>query len=145
LPGLLSRAARHALSDRASLTGVATGARTCEAAATPVFFREVRVDFILVYVTFPSAEVGERIAAELLDARLVACVNFFPIESRYRWRGKIERGAEIAAIMKTVPERWDELCAAVTRLHPYEVPCIVRVDGVAAPLFGAWLRAETTP
>ncbi len=99
--------------------------------------------FELVYLTFPTMADAERIAGALLEARLIACVNFFPIESRYRWRGAIERATEIAAIAKTMPERWEGLCATITRMHPYQVPCIVRLQGEAAPAFGAWLREET--
>ncbi|HAK97077.1 MAG TPA: divalent-cation tolerance protein CutA [Planctomycetes bacterium] len=103
------------------------------------------MQFVMAYITFPTAEDAERIVGALLDARIIACANLVPIESRYRWRGAIERARETAAIVKTVPERWDELCAEVARLHGYEIPCIVRVDAAATAAFGAWLYEETHP
>ncbi len=103
------------------------------------------MQFVMAYITFPTVEEAERIVGTLLDTRIIACANLFPIASRYRWRGAVERAQETAAIVKTVPERWDALCAEVARLHSYEIPCIVRVDATAAAAFGAWLREETQP
>jgi len=113
--------------------------------ASPVQLEEHRMPFVMAYLTFPTAEDAERIVEALLEARIIACANLFPIDSRYRWRGAIERARETAAIVKTVPERWDELCAEVARLHEYEVPCIVRLEGAATAAFGAWVCRETQP
>jgi periplasmic divalent cation tolerance protein len=40
------------------------------------------------YITNPSKEEAKRIAKHLLDKRIIACANIFPIESMYWWDGK---------------------------------------------------------
>ncbi len=51
---------------------------------------------VLVYSTFPSPEAAEVVGRELVERRLAACVNILPgVRSVYRWRGQVERGAEV--------------------------------------------------
>ncbi|KAL3092398.1 hypothetical protein niasHS_007607 [Heterodera schachtii] len=79
--------------------------------------------FSVVYVTVPSAEIGKRIAHELVRRRLAACVNIVPqITSVYEWKGKVEEDSESLLIIKTGRERLEQLKEAVIKLHPYEVP-----------------------
>ena len=41
--------------------------------------------FLLIYVVHPSKPEAIRITADLLNAHLIACANFFPTESMYWW------------------------------------------------------------
>jgi uncharacterized protein involved in tolerance to divalent cations len=41
--------------------------------------------FIGIYVTHQSREEAEKIAHHLLQEKMIACVNYFPIQSAY-WR-----------------------------------------------------------
>jgi periplasmic divalent cation tolerance protein len=101
--------------------------------------------FIVVYITYPGMAEAHRITDALLGKRLIACANIFPVESKYRWKGKIERSPEAASIVKARRRDWDALKAEVERLHPYEVPDITRFDAEANPGYEAWLMAETRP
>lgn len=97
-----------------------------------------------VYVTCPDEATARRIAAALLERRLVACANLLPITSLYRWEGRLEEAREVAMFLKTRRERVDEVAKAVAELHPYDVPCAVafELDGGHAPYY-AWVDAET--
>ncbi|MBI4149685.1 divalent-cation tolerance protein CutA [Candidatus Woesearchaeota archaeon] len=77
-----------------------------------------------IYLTCKDKQEAERIAKELLRKRLIACANIFPIASLYRWKGKIEKAKEVAVILKTKKEMFEEAAAIIKRLHSYEVPCI---------------------
>ncbi len=77
-----------------------------------------------VYITVPSLEEAEKIARTLLEKRLAACVNIFPVKSMYWWEGKIETATEFAMIVKTRAEKFSELRDEVRKLHSYSVPCI---------------------
>jgi len=82
--------------------------------------------FLQVVTTTPSAAVARRIAATLVDRRLAACVQIAgPIESTYRWQGKVETAREWLCLMKTNLARYRELVAAVEALHPYDTPELV--------------------
>ena len=80
-------------------------------------------DRIVVISTVGSAEEGERIAAALVEERLVSCVNVVPgVVSFYRWKGEVQEDAEALLILKTQRDRFEPLRDRILALHPYEVP-----------------------
>lgn len=101
------------------------------------------MSFIVVYVTYKNREEAERISSILLEKRVIACVNFLPIESEYWWKGKREQAHEVVTLLKTRPEYWEKLQAEVKRIHSYETPCIMKIDVEANPEYEAWIRSET--
>ena len=102
---------------------------------------------LLVYMTAGSAEEAERIAADLVEHRLAACVNIMqPIRSVYKWKGEICNAEEVPFIAKTDEDRFEALSERVRLLHSYETPCIVAlpiVHGDAA--FLDWITQATHP
>ena len=81
---------------------------------------------LLVYMTAASADEAERIAGDLVESRLAACVNVMaPIRSVYSWKGELCRSEEIPFIAKTDDDRFEALAARVRALHSYETPRIV--------------------
>ena len=95
-------------------------------------------DKIVVLATCASAEEAQRIARELIATRLAACVNLLPpVRSIYHWKGAIEEQDETLMIIKSARPLFDQLRAAIARLHSYEVPEVIAlpiVDGAAAYL-----------
>ncbi|HEX7448584.1 MAG TPA: divalent-cation tolerance protein CutA [Pirellulales bacterium] len=104
-------------------------------------------DYIQVDLTTPTPEVAQAIAERLLADRLAACVQIAgPIESRYRWQGKLEVAQEWQCTVKSRLDLFPRLEAVVRTLHPYDVPEILATpvtDGHAAYL--AWLDHELAP
>lgn len=89
-------------------------------------------DKIAVLVTCGSAPEARRIARALVERRLAACVNILraPVESVYRWKGKVESAREVLLVIKTTRKRFAALEAEVRRLHSYDVPEIIAVPVV---------------
>lgn len=103
-------------------------------------------DVVSVYVTAANVDEARRLARVLLERRLVACANLFPVESAYWWQDRIESASETALLLKTRRENADAIAAAVRELSSYSVPCVTVwpiVAGNAAYL--SWIRAETRP
>ena len=99
----------------------------------------------VVLCTVPSEDDGVRIARQLLDEHLVACVNILPgVRSIYRYQGKVEDDRELLLVMKTADDRLGALVPRVRELHPYEV-CEVLVLEVSAGSqpYLDWVLAET--
>lgn len=96
--------------------------------------------FLLIYVTHPDRDCAQRITDALLNDKLIACANVFPIESAYWWQGNIEREGEIVSLVKTIPAHWERLVARVTELHPYDVPCILQMEVTANADYEQWIR-----
>jgi len=81
---------------------------------------------ILVFVTTPPT-ISHKIAEEIVNEKLAACVNIFPVSSIYYWRGKIEKDNEHLLIIKTREELFDPLKEKIVSLHTYEVPEIIGI------------------
>jgi len=79
-----------------------------------------------------TAEDAERIARSLVEKGVAACVNVVPgVVSFYRWKGRLERDAEVLLVIKTRGERFEDLKAALLAEHPYEVPELVALEVAA--------------
>ncbi|MFH0972520.1 MAG: divalent-cation tolerance protein CutA, partial [Patescibacteria group bacterium] len=90
----------------------------------------------------PDLKTAKKIVASLMQNRLVACGNFFPIQSSYWWKGKIENSKEIVSIVKTKKKNWEKVKSEVIKLHPYETPCIIKLDVEANEDYESWVNNE---
>lgn len=105
---------------------------------------QMEEDFIQVFTTTEKKEDAERIAKALIDAKLAACVQIMgPIESTYRWKGKIEKSAEWFCFIKSTKNLYPDLESAIKKQHPYEVPEIIAVpvSGGSADYLN-WLKGQ---
>ncbi|MBX3727966.1 MAG: divalent-cation tolerance protein CutA [Candidatus Sumerlaeia bacterium] len=99
-------------------------------------------EITLLYIPCPSEEEACRIARHLLDARLVACANWFPIRSMYWWEAALAEEGEVVLLAKTLPAKADAVEAAIRAVHPYQVPCIARVAACVNEEYGRWMEKE---
>ncbi len=97
---------------------------------------------VFVYVTNPSREKAREIAHHLLEKRLIACANIFPIDSLYRWEGKLVDDSEYVLIGKTLESRYAAVVEEIERIHPYSVPCVVKIPAAANRKYFEWLKGE---
>ena len=86
-------------------------------------------DKLLVLSTAGSQAEAARIAEELLERRLAACVNVVGrIQSFYRWEDKLQRAEEYLMFIKTVRAREEQVRAAIRELHSYELPEMISIS-----------------
>ena len=81
----------------------------------------------VIISTCPDKETAKAIAKVLLEMRLVACVQIFPIESVYLWKGKVCNEGEIMLFIKSKTDLLDKISATIKENHPYEVPEVIQV------------------
>ena len=90
-------------------------------------------DKIVILVTVASRDEGKRIARQLVEKRLAACVNISqPIESIYRWEGQIAEEGEFLLIIKSIRELFTEIKTEISKVHSYHTPeiiCLPVIDG----------------
>ena len=84
----------------------------------------------MIYTTMPDKDIAEKVARMLVEERLAACANLFPIDSVYRWKGKevrpqIEEAREYVIILKTRKELYQKVEKRIKELHPYKLPAII--------------------
>jgi periplasmic divalent cation tolerance protein len=100
---------------------------------------------LLVYTTFPDEATALAVGRELVAERLAACVNILPaMTSVYAWKGEIERGQEVVAIVKTREGLRDAVQDGLKARHPYETPIILFLEVAGGhPATLDWLFGET--
>jgi len=100
----------------------------------------------LVLVTCGSLPEGRKIARAVVTKRLAACVNVMsaPVESIYRWKGRVESAKEFLLLIKTTARRLKELEKEIARMHSYEVPefLVLPVDS-GSQTYLEWLARES--
>ena len=104
--------------------------------------------YVVVLVTCGSRAEAQRIAREIVSRRLAACANLLdiPVQSVYRWKGKVEKAREFLLLIKTSARRLRALEAEVERLHSYDVPEFIVLPIVAgSPKYMAWLGECVNP
>jgi len=97
-----------------------------------------------IYVTAGSEHEAKVIAKKLLEQKLIACANIFPVNSLYYWDGDLQDDAEFALIMKTKTELVEQLINELKKIHSYDVPCIVSWSIAAGnEEYLSWIKQET--
>ena len=101
-------------------------------------------DSIVVFMTAAAANEARRIANELVERQLAACVQILPeIESVYRWNGEVQRDTEILIIAKTTAALFNDLEKAVRAIHSYDTPEIVAVPmAYVSEPYRVWLMSN---
>ena len=83
----------------------------------------------LCLTTVDKDETAKAIAKQLLQQKLVACVNIqSKVTSLYIWQGNIEQQGEVLLIMKTRKEKLAALQKVLLAIHPYDVAEFIVLD-----------------
>lgn len=96
--------------------------------------------YVIITATFPDKESAKQTARLLVEKKLAACVQMFPIESIYMWQGKVCDEGEIMLLIKSNTELFPQISAVIKENHSYEVPEIVQIpvtDGL--PEYLKWI------
>lgn len=103
------------------------------------------MEALVVLTTVPDAEAADKLARQLIERKVAACVNILPAaRSIYHWQGNVEQSNEVPLLIKTTRSCYAELEALIVGVHPYEVPEIIALPIVAGlPSYLNWLEQET--
>lgn len=73
----------------------------------------------------PGFPEGLKITDQLLQQKLAACIQTFPIQSAYLWEGAIQRGPETLVLIKARSADYAEIESHIRQKHPYTTPEII--------------------
>ena len=83
-------------------------------------------EYIQVFTTTNKKDDAGKIARDLVEKRLAACAQVVgPIQSVYRWKGKIEEEEEWLCILKSRSDCYEKIEKRLKDIHPYEEPEIL--------------------
>ncbi len=96
----------------------------------------------LVLTTAGSLDEARKIARVLVEQRLAACVNIVaPVDSIYRWEGKVEEAQEWLLLIKTTGAAFERVRDAIQQLHSYHLPeCICFSIENGSPAYLNWIE-----
>ncbi len=102
------------------------------------------IDLVIVNTTVTTQAEAHKLADAILESRLAACVQFMPIHSVYRWKGKLESTPEYLVLAKTRAALATKLMTFIKRRHAYEVPeiLVTPVNSVYGK-YRQWIGEET--
>lgn len=100
------------------------------------------MSFAIIYITHSSEAEAKRVSDHLLQKKMIACANIFPITSAYWWQSTIQHENEWVAVVKTTRENWEKVKSEIEKVHSYEVPCIMKFEVEANAAYEKWIRDE---
>lgn len=103
-------------------------------------------NYLLVMTTTPGSITAKKVANELVESGVAACVQVMPqAYSVFRWKGRIEHEEEHILLIKTSAASYQAVEATIKTHHPYEVPEIVALPITGGmPEYLKWLD-QTVP
>lgn len=93
----------------------------------------------------PDRETAERLARQLVEKNLAACVSIeSSVESYYWWDGDLQQDEEIPLLIKTTDSSVNSVKKFLDDHHPYDCPEIVvtPVSDVNQP-YQSWVQQQT--
>lgn len=103
------------------------------------------MSFILLYITHKNLEDAKKIVTHLLKTQLVASAHFFPISCMNWENEKIIEKNEFVSLLKTKEECYEEIKNILSDIHPYEIPCIIKISATANPRYVDWVENQLHP
>lgn len=100
--------------------------------------------FCLITTTYPDEQSAKAIIPLLLEQKLAACVQMMPVQSFYRWEGKLCESNEQLLLIKTRSSLFKMIEALILKHHPYTTPQLIQIpieQGFEAYL--NWIADET--
>jgi periplasmic divalent cation tolerance protein len=102
-------------------------------------------DKLIVLTNCASAKEAQRIARALVERAQAACVNMpaAPVQSIYRWKGKIETAKEFPLLIKTTRAAYAAVEQTIREFHSYEVPEIIAIPiSKGSPDYLSWIAGS---
>lgn len=102
-------------------------------------------ELLMCLSTVASLDDADRLAAELVEHSLAACVQIDgPIRSHYRWKGQSHCDEEYRLTIKSSLAVWPTLKSRLIEIHPYDEPQILMVPiADAADGYRDWILVQT--
>jgi periplasmic divalent cation tolerance protein len=98
----------------------------------------------IIYFTCSGEDEAKRISKTLIEQKLAACTNIFPIRSMYMWEGNLEEIEECSVLVKTSEERHESAIKMIRKMHSYKVPSISSWKAKETESYASWIEEVTS-
>lgn len=83
---------------------------------------------VFIYTTCESIDEAERLGNLMIEKKIAACVDMWPVTSMYRWDGKLQKIAHTMLLITTLESRLQAVDDLISANHSYSTPLIAGVD-----------------
>lgn len=73
-------------------------------------------------------EEAEKLGALIINKKIAACVDLWPITSCYNWEGSYQSVTQAMLLVTTFEAKLEEVNEIISENHTYSVPLIAGVD-----------------
>lgn len=84
-------------------------------------------NLLAVYTTVENTSQATKLANQVIEQKLAACVQCDEVKSTFFWRGQVENCSEIRMMFKTTQSQYAALEKFLKQNHPYELPAIFAI------------------
>lgn len=81
--------------------------------------------YAVALTTCASEDDAKKIIASLLEKKLAACIQTYPVNSFYYWKDSLCNDREILLLIKCKHELFDSIKNDILENHNYELPEII--------------------
>ncbi|MCG8634504.1 MAG: divalent-cation tolerance protein CutA [Desulfobacterales bacterium] len=85
------------------------------------------MSYCMILVTCSDESGAGKLASDLVENRLAACVQIHSVTSIYSWENQVHRDPEFRLMIKTRSSLYRDVEAFIIERHSYEVPQIIQV------------------
>ena len=102
-------------------------------------------DISLSITTLPDRESAEKMAQQLVEEKLAACVSIIEgVNSIYTWEDKLEKSQETLLLIKSQSSLSEKLAQRISELHSYDNPEFILMSAEkVSEKYAAWVNAVT--
>ncbi len=83
---------------------------------------------VFVYTTCNDADEARRLGKLMIEKKIAACVDTWPIQSMYYWEGKLEDRPQVMLMATTLEQKLQGAQDLIAENHRYSTPLIAGVD-----------------
>ena len=83
---------------------------------------------VFVYTTCASTAEAKKLGTLIIEKKIGACVDFWPVESMYMWEGKMEDRLQAILLVTTLESKLQDVENLISQNHSYSVPLVAGVD-----------------
>jgi periplasmic divalent cation tolerance protein len=83
---------------------------------------------LFIYTTCKNIDEAKELGSLIINKKIAACVDFWPISSCYEWEGSFQCVDQAMLLVTTFESKLEEVNEIISKNHSYSVPLIAGVD-----------------
>ena len=83
---------------------------------------------VFIYTTCTTEEEAKKLGKLILDRKMGAGVDYWPVNSMFNWQGQLKQLPQIMLSIVTFEKKLEDVNDLISNQHSYSVPMIAGVD-----------------